>query len=229
MIFNNIYDLVKDLREYTKENDSFVIPYDEPKKLLVGYICDKTAKQWQIHIRDLKDDSSKYGELAKRSFASLEGKIEFAKFLNNKEALTNEKNVDNKNEVDNFFDIINDLNVKIYDNFFDLVRDLKSYTEKNDSNVYPCDDLKKMQLGFICNKTDLRFTISYKILRDDVSKYGTLIRNSFRSFDERMKLVQFLNDKKSIMTLEQFLEKEFSQDATEYNPMFPRNKDQMKS
>ncbi len=228
MIFDNIYDLVKDLRTHIKENDSFVIPYDEPAKLLVGYICDKTAKQWQIHIRNLRNDSSKYGELAKRSFASLEGKIEFAKFLNNKESLTNGKNVDNKDEINNFFDIINDLNVKIYDNFFDLVRDLKNYIEKNDSNVYPCDDLKNMQIGFICDKTDLRFIINYKILRDDVSKYGALIRSSFRSFDERMKLVQFLNDKKSIMTFEQLLEKEFSQDVTEYNPMFPRDKDQMK-
>ena len=225
MIYDNIYDLVKDLRAHIKEHDSFVIPCDEPAKRLVGFICDETGKQWKINILSLRSDGSKYGELARRYFASVDGKIEFVKFLNNKEIPFDDKKSD---LINNFFYTANAADHKVYDNYFDLISNVKNFILKNDSNVYPFDDLSKMKLGYVCDKTDLKFIIDYKTLRDDNSKYGVLIRSSFRSFDDRMKLVQFINNKMSTMTFEQFLEKEFSKGLTEYNPMFPRDKESMK-
>jgi len=79
--YDNVEDLIKDVRSYIKEYNSNhddkieTESCDFPRELLLGFICKKTNKLWRIPIRTFCD--SKYKEYTRTQ----KGKLQFNQLL----------------------------------------------------------------------------------------------------------------------------------------------------
>ena len=52
--FPNLKQLANSIREHTIKIDTNILLANEPKKLLYGWMCEKTGRKWMIRIADIQ-------------------------------------------------------------------------------------------------------------------------------------------------------------------------------
>lgn len=69
--------MIDDMRSYLKENKDFtIIQNDKPMKLIIGYRCEQSDKEWNIKITNIKNSKSPH-RMAFKNEAAKEGLLEF--------------------------------------------------------------------------------------------------------------------------------------------------------
>lgn len=86
--WDDMLDMLADIREHAKNNGSAIINEDKPMQLRLGWRCTNTNKTWSIRIANFKKSLEKMGphqkDLISRAIQSQEGKEALTASLNSK-------------------------------------------------------------------------------------------------------------------------------------------------
>lgn len=52
--YTNLWNMCSDISRHAQDNDNSIISSDDPKRLIIGFLCTKTNKQFQVRLTDTK-------------------------------------------------------------------------------------------------------------------------------------------------------------------------------
>lgn len=79
--WKNFKDMLDDIKSYLESNSNMtIIQNDNPMKLLIGYRCEQSGKEWNINLKDLKNADQ--DSILLKSLQTQQGKDNLLKAIN---------------------------------------------------------------------------------------------------------------------------------------------------